>query len=95
MAERPSENSQTSREQGAGPPQHALLAALRELSHERGRTLDGVAQEAGCGDLVARVETGEDELRLRDVTSLCAALGVRVSELTVRAEALALGEGER
>ena len=93
MAERPSDNSRTPREQGAGPPQQALLAALREACHERNRTLDDVAGEAGLRDLVGRVEAGEDELRLRDVTALCAVLGMRVSELTVRAEALARGEG--
>lgn len=95
MADRPSDNSPTSREQAAGPPQHALLAALRDACRERSLTLDRVAQEAGLSDLIGRVEAGEDELRLRDVTALCAVLGVRVSELTVRAEEIALGEGER
>lgn len=79
----------------AGPPQQALLGALRDVSAERGLTLDGVAREVGLGHMLRRVEAGEDELRLREVTALSAALGVRMSELTIRAEALALGEGER
>jgi hypothetical protein len=90
MADHASDNSQA-----AGPPQQALLAAVREACDERDRTLDDVAEEAGLRDLVGRVEAGEDELRLRDVTALCAVLEMRVSELTLRAEALARGEGER
>jgi DNA-binding phage protein len=95
MADLPPDNSRAPRDHAAGPPQQALLAALRGACRERNRTLDAVAREAGLRDLVGRVEAGEDELRLRDVTALCAALGMRVSELTVRAEALARAEGER
>jgi hypothetical protein len=94
MADRPSDTSQSSGEQAGGPPQEALLAAFRQLCDERGLKLDDVAREAGLRDLVGRAETGEGELRLRDVTALCTVLGVRVSELTVRAEALARGQGK-
>jgi hypothetical protein len=94
MAVLPPDNSPGSREQSGGPPQRALLAALQQFSAERGRTLDEVAREAGLADRVARVEAGEDELRLRDVTALGAVLDVRVSELTARAETLAEEQGE-
>jgi transcriptional regulator with XRE-family HTH domain len=95
MADASSENSRAARGEAAGPPQQALLAALREACQERGLTLEDVAEQAGLRDLLGRVEAGEDELRLRDVTALCAVLDVRVSELTSRAEALGQGEGER
>jgi molybdopterin converting factor small subunit len=95
MADGSSDSSQEARGGAAGPPQWALLAALREACGERDLTLEGVAEEAGLGGLVGRVEAGEDELRLRDVTALCTVLNMRVSELTLRAEALARGEGER
>jgi transcriptional regulator with XRE-family HTH domain len=94
MADLPPSNSRKHREHAAGPPQRALLAALREACRERNSTLDDVARDAGVSGLVGRVEAGEGELRLRDVTALCAVLGMRVSELTVRAEALARAEGE-
>jgi molybdopterin converting factor small subunit len=94
MADGSSDKSQAAREEAAGPPQQALLAAFREACREREITLEGVADQAGLRDLVGRVEAGEDELRLKDVTALCAVLNMRVSELTLRAEALGRGEGE-
>jgi hypothetical protein len=95
MAKRPPDNSPGMGEHSGGPPQRALLAALRQVSAERERQLDEVARVAGLADVVARVEAGEGELRLRDVAALCAVLDVRVSELTARAETLGQGEGEQ
>jgi hypothetical protein len=88
MADLPPDTSPTSPEPAGSPPQPALLAALRELSRERGITLEEAAREAGLSDLIGRAVAGDAELRLQEVTALCAVLDVRVSELTARAEAL-------
>ena len=94
LADRPPESSRPPEEEPPGPPQWALVAALREACGERGVTLEHVAREAGRGGSVAGWERGARML-LRDIAALCAALGVRASALVARAESIAEGAGER
>jgi hypothetical protein len=94
MADRPPESSPPVGAATPGPPQWAVLAALREACEERGVTLDQVAREVGLGGSVAGWDSGSRML-LRDIAALCAALDVRASSIVARAEALAHDEGQR
>jgi hypothetical protein len=69
--------------------ERAMLAAIREECAARGRTLAEVLTAAGVA--------AEDRAALawREVMALCRVLGLRPSELTERAEAIARGERGR
>jgi hypothetical protein len=68
--------------------ERAMLAAIREECAARGRSLSDVLAAAGVADKRA-------VLAWREVMALCRVLGLRPSELTARAEAIAQGEAGR
>jgi transcriptional regulator with XRE-family HTH domain len=76
-------------EGGARPLSSAVIAAIREAVEQQGLTLAAVAEEAGVGDLLSRMEespSGDLELGVSHVASISRALGVSASELLARAE---------
>jgi hypothetical protein len=71
------------------PLERAILVAIREECAARGRSPAEVLAAAG----VAADE--QTALAWREVMALCRVLGLRPSELTARAEAIAQGESGR
>jgi transcriptional regulator with XRE-family HTH domain len=69
----------------------ALGAAIREVRHDRGWTLEDLAAEAGLHwTYVGGIERGERNPSWENVVKLAKGLGVRPSELAARAEKLGL-----
>jgi transcriptional regulator with XRE-family HTH domain len=69
------------------PDRAALGRAIRELRHERGWTLEALAQRAGLHwTYIGGVERGERNPSWENVVKLAAALDVKTSELVMRAE---------
>jgi transcriptional regulator with XRE-family HTH domain len=73
------------------PPRVALGRAIRELRHERAWTLEVLADRAGLHwTYIGGVERGTRNPGWENVAKIAIALGVRISELAVRAEKLGL-----
>lgn len=70
-------------------PQEALGQAVRELRAERGMTQRELAEAADTNETwISHIESGRTNPAWGTVARLSSALGVRVSELAARAEAL-------
>lgn len=75
-------------------PQEALGEAVRQLREERGLTQRQLADAADINPTwVSHIESGRTNPAWGTVARLAGALGVPVSELSLRAERLAEGRG--
>lgn len=69
------------------PDLSALGAAIRELRHERGYTLEVLAERAELHwTYIGGIERGERNVAWKNVVKIAAALEITVSELAGRAE---------